>query len=136
MGNNEERYVILLVDDEEDVSSGLADYINHKYSDFFVASAIFGKETLTDRTMEYVRMSKPDLVVMDLVLNGVDGVDLVQMVLSELDDKVCIIYLTGCPKQDKLRKKADETGYPSILKPCSGRDVVSKIKESLGCLIE
>jgi len=127
--NGNGKCVVVLVDDEEDVASGLADYINHKYPDFFSAHPVFGKESLPERTMQMVRDTGPDIVVMDLVLNGMDGVDLARLILQEM--AVDVLYLTGCPKHDKLRQKAEDTGFPSILKPCSGREVVSKIQERM-----
>jgi len=122
--------VVLLVDDEEDISSGIADYINHKYKGFFDAHAIFGKDEIEARTLDLAKRSKPDVVVMDLVLNCIDGVTLTTR-LKDRFPEMEVLFLTGCPQNDELRQRAEETGFPSLLKPCNGREVVAKLKEIL-----
>lgn len=125
-----EKHVIVLVDDEEDIAAGIADYINGKYSTYFTAHAIHGEQGIKERAIAKVDETNPILVVMDLVLNGIDGVDLIQLMLKTRPD-LGVIFLTGCPKRDSLRVKADATGFPTILKPCSGRDVIERLKETL-----
>ena len=129
---SQEKHRILLVDDEEDVAVGICDYINFKYKEFFKAIPVWGKENLVARTMEAVKQTSPDLTIVDLVLNGTDGVDLSKMVLKVLPNTK-ILYLTGCPSTDSLRKKANKTKHPSIFKPCNGSEVVQKIKDILAC---
>ena len=125
-----DKYVILVVDDEKDIAEGICDFINFKCGDFFEALPLHGKRDLVNRTLEMVRTHKPDLAIIDLVLNGVDGVDLSNILIKEVPETI-ILYLTGCPVTDRLRMKADQTGRPTMLKPCDGREVVMRIKELL-----
>src|SRR5580700_4407215 len=109
---------ILIVDDDEKILKTLRAYLEH--DGFSVGLAIDGVMAL-----EQARVRAPDLVVLDLMLPQLDGME----VCRELRERgnVPIIMLTArTTEPDKLRGlKAGADDY--ITKPFSPRELVARI---------
>src|ERR1035437_4209740 len=89
-----ERVKILVVDDEPDIVE-LVSY-NLKKDGFVVASAADGEEALS-----LIKKNRYDLIILDLMLPGIQGVDLCRMIRSNAaTERLPIIMLTA---------KADES---------------------------
>src|SRR3974377_1101638 len=85
---------ILVVEDEQKIVQLVRDYLEN--AGFKVVSAENGRVALEIR-----RLEKPDLVVLDLGLPGMDGLDVIRNIRKESD--VPIIVLTARSEEsDKL----------------------------------
>ncbi len=110
---------ILIVDDEPKIVEICQDYL--KASGFDVVAAGDGLKGLAT-----ARREKPDLVVLDLMLPGMDGLDVCRTLRRESD--VPIIMLTARVEEtDKL--VGIELGADDyITKPFSPRELVARVR--------
>lgn len=113
---------ILIVDDEPKIVKLARDYLER--SGYGVLTAVNGSTALA-----IARADKPDLVVLDLNLPGMDGLDVCRAIRRESD--VPIIMLTArVEEMDRLiglELGADDY----ISKPFSPRELVARIKAVL-----
>ena len=76
-----------------------------------------------------VEEERPDLVLLDLMLPGVDGIDLMQEIVSAADVPVIFVSAYG---QDRLVAKAFEMGADDyVVKPFAPTELVARIKAAL-----
>jgi len=116
---------ILIVDDEPDIVS-LVSY-NLKKEGFDVSSAFDGEEAL-----KAVRKEKFNLIILDLMLPGIQGMELCNMLRSsEETSSIPVIMLTA--KSEELDKVLGlEMGADDyITKPFSPRELIARVKAVL-----
>ena len=113
---------VLVVDDEPKIVQLARDYLEH--AGFTVVSASDGKAALAT-----ARSSRPDLVVLDLGLPELDGLDVARALRR--DSTVPIVMLTG--RGDEADKIAGlEIGADDyVSKPFSPRELSARIKAIL-----
>jgi two-component system response regulator BaeR len=113
---------ILIVEDEAELASIVADYVT---AAGFVATVIRdGSEALTS-----VRRVAPDLIVLDLMLPGLDGIALCRAV-REFSDVPIIMATAQVEEIDRLLGL--EVGADDyVCKPFSPRELVARIKAIL-----
>jgi DNA-binding response OmpR family regulator len=113
---------ILVVDDEPKIADLARDYLEH--AGFTVRTAADGEAALTA-----VRRDRPDLVVLDLGLPGLDGLDVTRAIRR--DSNLPVIMLTA--RDDELDKLLGlELGADDYLtKPFSPRELVARVRAVL-----
>ena len=113
---------ILVVDDEAKIADLARDYLEH--AGFTVRIAADGQAALTA-----VRRDRPDLVVLDLGLPGLDGLDVTRAIRR--DSNLPVIMLTA--RDDELDKLLGlELGADDYLtKPFSPRELVARVRAVL-----
>ncbi|MBA2382745.1 MAG: response regulator transcription factor [Chloroflexi bacterium] len=113
---------ILVVDDEPKIADLARDYLEH--AGFAVRTAGDGDAALTA-----VRRDRPDLVVLDLGLPGLDGLDVTRAIRR--DSNLPVIMLTA--RDDELDKLLGlELGADDYLtKPFSPRELVARVRAVL-----
>ncbi len=113
---------ILVVDDEPRIVELARDYLEH--AGFAVSTATDGPAAL-----DTVRRQRPDLVVLDLGLPGLDGLDVTRELRRE--GSIPIVMLTA--RDDELDKLLGlELGADDYLtKPFSPRELVARVKAVL-----
>src|SRR5262245_27957631 len=113
---------ILVVDDEPKIATLARDYLEH--AGFAVVTAGDGQAALTT-----VRQRRPDLVVLDLGLPGLDGLEVTRELRR--DSAIPIVMLTA--RDDELDKLLGlELGADDYLtKPFSPRELVARVKAVL-----
>ncbi|MBP7687872.1 MAG: response regulator transcription factor [Thermoflexales bacterium] len=113
---------ILIVDDEPKIVQLARDYLEH--AGFTVLTASDGKSALVS-----VRTHKPDLIVLDLGLPQLDGLDVTRAIRK--DSNVPIIMLTARAEEtDKLiglELGADDY----VTKPFSPKELVARVRTVL-----
>lgn len=114
---------ILVVDDEEEALGHLKSILERSH--FEVSTATNGKDAL-----ELIKNSRPDLVILDIVMPGLDGGD-VASALSEnpATQNIPVIFLTGIlTKEEELLGKT--TGrHRVVAKPVAPKELLSLIAE-------
>jgi DNA-binding response OmpR family regulator len=116
---------ILVVDDEPRIVELARDYLEH--AGFTVVTASDGPAALAA-----VRSRRPDLVVLDLGLPGLDGLDVTKQIRGGLETtELPIVMLTA--RDDELDKLLGlELGADDYLtKPFSPRELVARVKAVL-----
>ncbi len=113
---------ILVVDDEPKIATLARDYLEH--AGFAVLTAADGPSALTT-----IRQRRPDLVVLDLGLPGLDGLDVTRELRR--DSSIPIVMLTA--RDDELDKLLGlELGADDYLtKPFSPRELVARVRAVL-----
>jgi len=113
---------ILVVDDEPRIVELARDYLEH--AGFRVVTANDGRTAL-----EMARRDRPDLVVLDLGLPGLDGLDVTRELRR--DGSIPIVMVTA--RDDELDKLLGlELGADDYLtKPFSPRELVARVKAVL-----
>jgi DNA-binding response OmpR family regulator len=113
---------ILVVDDEPKITQLVRDYLER--AGFSVQGARDGREALMR-----ARTARPDLIVLDLGLPGLDGLDLTRQLRR--DSSVPIIMLTA--RDDEADRVAGlELGADDyVTKPFSPRELVARVRAVL-----
>jgi len=100
---------ILVVDDEEDVRLFLEDFLGER--DLTVMTADCGEHAL-----EKVEENKPDIVLLDLMMPGIDGIETLRRIKAKHPD-IIVIMITALKDDAKIAeaKKLGAANY--IIKP-------------------
>ncbi len=116
---------VLVVEDHPDVLDILT--LQMEEMGFAVVSANTGMEA-----MEKAIEEKPDLILMDIMMPGMDGREATRRIRSNQETKeIPILVITALPKESQLREciKAGCNDY--IRKPFNRKDLREKIQAVL-----
>jgi two-component system, chemotaxis family, chemotaxis protein CheY len=110
---------ILIAEDSQFMRNVLKDIL----SDYKIVETSNGKEAL-----EKYQSEKPDLVLLDIIMPEVDGIEVLKSIGKEA--KVIVISAVG---QEKMVEEAKNLGaLDYIIKPFENEKILEKIKEVLG----
>ncbi len=113
---------ILVVEDEPDIARIVRDYLEH--AGFTVLQAGDGEMAL-----RYVRSAKPDLMVLDLGLPGMDGLDVTRTVRSF--SALPIIVLTARAEESDRIVGLELGADDYVVKPFSPKELVARVRAVL-----
>lgn len=113
---------ILVVDDEETIREVVRRYLERE--GFSVIEAADGFEAL-----DALRSEAPDLIVLDLMLPGIDGLSLTQHIRQ--DRHIPIIMLTAKGEANDRIRGLDMGADDYMAKPFSPQEVVSRVRAVL-----
>lgn len=114
--------IILVVDDEPKITRLARDYLEK--SGFTVLTSGDGQQALT-----ITRQERPDLIVLDLMLPGLDGLDVCRAIRRESD--VPIIMLTARAEEADQLIGLELGADDYITKPFSPRALVARVRALL-----
>jgi len=116
---------ILVVDDEEDLLELLR--FNLSGEGFSVACAATGEEAL-----QRVRTDQPDLILLDLMLPGIDGLEVARRLKNQAVTKeIPIVMLTAKGEEGDIVKGLEMGADDYITKPFSRKVVAARIRAVL-----
>ncbi|HSV26504.1 MAG TPA: response regulator transcription factor [Sedimentisphaerales bacterium] len=116
---------ILIVDDEEDILELLS--VNLKREGYDVLRAQNGEDAVSIASTE-----KPDLVILDLMLPGVDGLTVCAMIKrSSLTKHIPIIMLTAKGQEADIVKGLEQGADDYMTKPFSPKVLMARVKTAL-----
>jgi DNA-binding response OmpR family regulator len=113
---------VLVVDDEPKIVQLARDYLEH--AGFAVVVAHDGKAALAT-----ARAHKPDLVVLDLGLPELDGLDVARMLRGE--SNVPIVMLTGRSEESDKLVGLEIGADDYVTKPFSPKELVARVRAVL-----
>jgi DNA-binding response OmpR family regulator len=113
---------ILIIDDEAKIVEICQDYL--KAAGFYVVSALDGSTGI-----EKFHREKPDLIILDLSLPGVDGFDICRDIRRE--SQVPIIMLTARVEETDKLVGLELGADDYITKPFSPRELVARVRTVL-----
>ncbi|HEX6488584.1 MAG TPA: response regulator transcription factor [Candidatus Dormibacteraeota bacterium] len=113
---------VLVVDDEPQIVQVVRDYLHH--SGFEVLTATDGPSAL-----RLARTGKPDLVVLDLGLPGMDGLDVARSLRRE--GELPIIMLTARTEEADRVAGLELGADDYVAKPFSPRELVARVRAVL-----
>jgi DNA-binding response OmpR family regulator len=116
------RHKILVVEDDAKTAELLRVYLER--DGYLVRVAVDGRDAL-----DQIRRSAPDLVLLDLMLPKVSGLDVCRVVRAERD--VPIIMVTARSTEDDTLLGLDLGADDYIAKPFSPKEVVARVRTVL-----
>lgn len=114
---------ILVVDDEPVARQSLTDIL--KLEGFNVASAPNGQSAV-----EFVRTHNVDLMIVDLKMPGMDGLEVVQ-VINQVSPETEVILLTAYGSTETAIQALRLRIHDYLLKPASPAQILSTVKKGL-----
>lgn len=118
---------ILVVDDEPKILQIARDYLEH--AGFAVVTASDGKSALA-----VWRLNKPDLIVLDLGLPNMDGLDVTRAIRREPgahESNTAIIMLTARSEESDKLVGLELGADDYIVKPFSPKELVARVRAVL-----
>lgn len=122
---NTEKETILIVDDEADIREFLK--YNLEKSNYTVITAKNGKEGI-----EVLNKTRPDLILLDVMMPGMDGMEVCALIREKEDIKQPIIAFLTARAEDYSQIAGFEVGADDyITKPVRPRVLISRIEALL-----
>lgn len=124
MNEKEDKIRLMVVDDHRVVRSGVKALIATEEGLEIVGEATDGREAVTKATA-----LEPDLVLMDLVMPEMDGVEATRRITEERSD-LEILILTSFSEEERIIQaiKAGASGY--LIKDASPDELVGAIRDT------
>jgi two-component system, OmpR family, response regulator ResD len=121
MGDNvARRGSVLVVDDEPMIAEVVARYLER--AGYETSIAADGPSAVAAAAS-----SRPDLVVLDIMLPGLDGLEVMRRLQADAEDRIPVILLTAKGEESDrlvgLRQGADDY----VVKPFSPRELVARV---------
>jgi CheY-like chemotaxis protein len=104
-----EKFMVLVVDDEQEILDLVRTFLQRQ-GGYEIASAEDGIKAL----MEVGRI-KPDLLILDIMIPGVDGIEVCRRIKAEPTNKTAIIAVSGTADYEKKALQAGADAF--MLKP-------------------
>lgn len=119
------RETILIVDDEEDIIE-LIKY-NLKNEGYDILTAFTGEQAI-----KIARQSLPDLIVLDLMLPGIDGLEVTRFLKNSAQTKdLPIVMLTAKGEESDIVTGLELGANDYISKPFSPKELLARIRAIL-----
>jgi DNA-binding response OmpR family regulator len=117
---------VVIVDDEAIVCEALRLALEH---DGFAATAVDDGR----RALDVIHEQKPDLVVLDLYMPGVDGREIARALKSDPQTRqIRILLLTGSSEAVDVVTGLDAGAADYVAKPIGTEELIAKIRRMLG----
>ena len=100
---------ILIVDDEEDIRITLSLFLESKCEEVLEADGV-------GQTIYHLNRVNPDLIFLDVMLPGLDGIEILQMI-KKYDENVPIIMMSGYATEEMAKKSLSIGAYDYVRKP-------------------
>ena len=100
---------ILVVDDEEDIRTTLSLFLESKCEEVLDADGVA-------QTIYHLNRAIPDIIFLDVMLPGLDGIEILQMI-KKYDENVPIIMMSGYATEEMAKKSLSIGAYDYVRKP-------------------
>ena len=118
------EHTVLIVDDEPDMREYLTDLLDGEYRILTAASG--------HAALEAARQHRPELIVLDLMLPEIDGLEVCRRIKQDSELRVCRIVLLTARANEPSKLSALENGADDFLtKPFSGIEVQTRLRNLL-----
>ncbi len=118
----EHKKIILIVEDEEDILALL--HFNLIKAGYKVNCAVDGEEALAS-----VASDKPDLMLLDLMLPGIDGLEICRRLRAdEATSEIPIIMLTACGEEADVVTGLELGADDYVTKPFSIKVLLARVQ--------
>jgi len=111
---------ILVVDDEEDICEILQ--YNLEKAGYKVKTVLSSEEALS-----VIPSEKFDLILLDIMMGGISGLKLAQLLRVDYKSNIPIIFITALDTEDDILKGFASGGDDYIAKPFSVNEVVARV---------
>lgn len=84
------------------------------------------------QALERIRANKPDLILLDIMMPELDGIETCQVLKTDKDlSKIPIIFLTAKSDQEDIIKGFEVGALDYILKPFNSEELIARVKTHL-----
>lgn len=116
------KKIILVIEDEKTIRENILTLLTEE--GYGVITAKNGEEGVAN-----ARMEKPDLIICDIMMPGIDGYDVLrQMAANPETNSIPFIYLTAKLEKDDFRKGMHMGADDYIFKPFKAEDLLKSIE--------
>jgi DNA-binding response OmpR family regulator len=113
---------ILVVDDDKDIMEIISLYLENE--GYQVISAVDGNQALT-----YAYSANPDLIILDMMLPGLDGIEVCQELRKKLSTPIIFLSCKSTPNDKTIGLIAGGDDYMS--KPFDTMELLARVKAQL-----
>ena len=92
--------------------------------------AVIGETGRGDEAIDLVRVLKPDLVILDIKMPGMNGIDAAKVISDE--GLAAVILLSAFSQQDLIKEASNAGVLAYLVKPFQRSDLVPSIELALG----
>lgn len=117
---------LMIVDDHPLWRNSLRQLLEHKKAATVVAEASTGTEAL-----ELARKERPDVIVMDMDLPSVDGVEATRQLLAE-HPTTKVLFLSASDTRDKVLEAIDAGASGYLIKTASPDEIANAVRRVFG----
>ncbi|MBN2460695.1 MAG: sigma-54-dependent Fis family transcriptional regulator [Candidatus Cloacimonetes bacterium] len=114
---------ILIVEDDKNLQYTLTQILQE--SGYRIISTIWGSMAL-----EEVKKGSPDLVLLDIMLPGMNGMEVLER-MKDMDKHIPVIMITGYGSAESAVKAIELGAYDYITKPFDYEKLTQKISKAL-----
>lgn len=114
------NYKVLIVDDEEDICEILQ--YNLSQTGFIADIAHSAEEALYKMKNHY------DILLLDIMMDGISGLKLAQLLREEYSNDVPIIFISALDTESDIINGFNKGGDDYISKPFSVKEVIARVK--------
>lgn len=100
---------IMIVDDEEDIRKTLSLFLESKCEAILEADGV-------GQTIYHLNRETPDLIFLDVMLPGLDGIEILQMI-KKYNENVPVIMMSGYATEEMAKKSLSIGAYDYVRKP-------------------
>ena len=116
---------ILIIEDESDIGELLEYNLQKEGYDTILANN-------GESGLKIARKEKPNLLILDLMLPGIDGLDVCRLIKSDSDIKdISIVMLTALGQEEDIVKGLESGADDYITKPFSFKVLIARIQSVL-----
>ena len=117
---------ILIVDDQAEVRELVE--VTLEVEEYKILTAENG-----EKAVEIAKAEKPDLIIMDVMMPGIDGLEATRRIKDDPELKDCkIIMLTAKGQKDDVEEGYNAGADEYFTKPFSPLELIRKVEEVLG----
>jgi DNA-binding NtrC family response regulator len=113
---------VLLIDDEVEFASALAERLQLRNYD---AKAVYNAL----EALNSIYSDKPDVVVLDLKIPGMDGLEILKTI-KQFDPTIEVIILTGHGDIESVKEGLTSGAFEYIMKPLDIGELIAKIEQA------
>ncbi|WP_160720727.1 response regulator transcription factor [Bacillus sp. USDA818B3_A] len=117
-------YKVMLVDDERIITEGMSKVIKWES----IGTSLIGTAKNGLEAFEKIKQSRPDIVISDIKMPGMNGLELVAKV-HEYDPEIRFILLSGFSEFDYAKQAMVFGVKHYLLKPCNEHTIMDALKE-------
>ena len=114
---------VLIVDDEPSIRETLSEFVRETGHEAFAAAD-------ANEALEIVAQSRPDVVVCDIVLPGMDGTGLLERIRRIAPDAQ-VIMVTGEPTVETAADAVRQGAFDYLSKPVSRVEIQATVESAL-----
>jgi len=120
-----EKNRILIIEDESDIGELLEYNLQKEGYDTILANN-------GESGLQIAKKEKPNLLILDLMLPGIDGLDVCRLIKSDRDIKdISIVMLTALGQEEDIVKGLESGADDYITKPFSFKVLIARIQSVL-----